>query len=162
LIGSEKQETNTRLETPSEPEAVSASTPETTASMSYSGSGQGTARTPVLSDQHAAGAGLSQPSGAGLGEPSAGAAPWSDPNAGAPVRQAQERTDRDPPRNEGMRPQLPRRHAQASLVPELLDTPTAREDDAEPRHNPGLMAAFQKGMRSGQEDDLTDEFGGTD
>jgi signal transduction histidine kinase len=60
----------------------------------------------------------------------------------------------------GERPALPRRRAQANLAPELLNAPALQQDDQEPEHNPGLMAAFQRGMRSGQENgDVAD---GTD
>jgi hypothetical protein len=34
------------------------------------------------------------------------------------------------------------------------------DDDADTGYNPGLMAAFQNGMRSGQEEDTTDRPGG--
>jgi signal transduction histidine kinase len=52
----------------------------------------------------------------------------------------------------GERPPLPRRRAQANLAPELINVPAPQEDDQEIRPNPGLMAAFKTGMRSGQED----------
>jgi hypothetical protein len=71
------------------------------------------------------------------------------------------RPDADPPGDGGRRPDLPRRHAQTSLAPELLKAPAPRDDDADTGHDPGLMAAFQKGMRSGQEEDPTDGIGGT-
>ncbi|WP_433464562.1 sensor histidine kinase [Spirillospora sp. CA-128828] len=53
----------------------------------------------------------------------------------------------------GERPRLPRRQAQASLVPELLNPPAPQQDDPELEHDPGLMAAFQKGMRGAEESD---------
>jgi signal transduction histidine kinase len=62
------------------------------------------------------------------------------------------------------RPPLPRRRAQANLAPELIDAPAPQQqdEDQEIEHNPGLMAAFQKGMRSGQEDrDVADGTDGT-
>ncbi len=52
----------------------------------------------------------------------------------------------------GERPTLPKRHAQTNLVPELLQTPVPLDDDLCDQ-NSGLMAAFQRGMRSGQEAD---------
>ncbi|TMQ92947.1 ATP-binding protein [Actinomadura soli] len=59
------------------------------------------------------------------------------------------------PGNGGARPPLPRRQAQTHLPPELADAPVFQQDDQdqEVEHNPGLMAAFQKGIRSVQEDD---------
>jgi signal transduction histidine kinase len=51
----------------------------------------------------------------------------------------------------GERPSLPRRRAQANLPPELVNAPAPQQDDQELEHNTGLMAAFQRGMRSGQE-----------
>ncbi|HXA58223.1 MAG TPA: ATP-binding protein, partial [Streptosporangiaceae bacterium] len=55
----------------------------------------------------------------------------------------------------GERPSLPRRRAQANLPPELVNAPAPQQDDQEDdeefEHNSGLMAAFQRGMRSGQE-----------
>ncbi|MBO2457647.1 sensor histidine kinase [Actinomadura violacea] len=57
------------------------------------------------------------------------------------------------PLPDGERPQLPRRRAQQHLSPELAAAPARREPDQEAEHNPGLMAAFQKGMRSALEND---------
>jgi signal transduction histidine kinase len=53
----------------------------------------------------------------------------------------------------GERPELPRRHAQANLMPELLNAPVPRSNDHEADHDPGLMAAFKRGILSGEEDD---------
>ncbi|MBT2487982.1 ATP-binding protein [Streptomyces sp. ISL-96] len=45
------------------------------------------------------------------------------------------------------RPSLPRRRSQESLVPQLRETPVARPDNEYPAlHDPGLMAAFQRGI----------------
>ena len=44
------------------------------------------------------------------------------------------------------RPQLPRRRSQQHLVPQLRDTPAPRRDDEPALHDPGLMAAFQRGI----------------
>ncbi|MFF4453457.1 sensor histidine kinase [Streptomyces goshikiensis] len=51
-------------------------------------------------------------------------------------------------RTESDRPPLPRRRAQEHLVPQLRETPAARRPaQAEPpAHDPGLMAAFQRGF----------------
>ncbi|WP_353945987.1 ATP-binding protein [Streptomyces sp. HUAS MG91] len=45
------------------------------------------------------------------------------------------------------RPQLPRRRAQEHLAPQLRGGPAPRQDDDPPAgHDPGLMAAFQRGI----------------
>ncbi|MET8828612.1 ATP-binding protein [Streptomyces sp. NPDC004610] len=45
------------------------------------------------------------------------------------------------------RPQLPRRHAQHHLAPQLRERPAGREDpDTDEGHDPGLMAAYQRGV----------------
>ncbi|TYB48420.1 sensor histidine kinase [Actinomadura chibensis] len=61
----------------------------------------------------------------------------------------------------GARPELPRRQAQASLAPELQNPPTPQQDDQEIEHNPGLMAAFKRGVRGAQESDGADDDAGT-
>jgi signal transduction histidine kinase len=154
LIGSE-EELETR-QTPAQPEPVGALTTGTSAlpsaaelspSMPLSGSGQGAATmAPVLSDHEA--------TASRLGETSSPA--WEDQSA------SPQRLDPAPPGNADRRPDLPRRHAQANLAPELLTTtPAPPADEPEPDHNPGLMAAFKKGMRSGQDEGPGDEAGNT-
>ncbi|MCX4722557.1 sensor histidine kinase KdpD [Streptomyces sp. NBC_01306] len=45
------------------------------------------------------------------------------------------------------RPDLPRRRSQQHLVPQLKDAPAPRTDEEHPAvHDPGLMAAFQRGI----------------
>ncbi|MEU0083315.1 ATP-binding protein [Streptomyces sp. NPDC006274] len=44
------------------------------------------------------------------------------------------------------RPPLPKRRSQEHLVPQLRDTPAPRGDDEPALHDPGLMAAFQRGI----------------
>jgi hypothetical protein len=44
------------------------------------------------------------------------------------------------------RPQLPKRRSQEHLVPQLRDAPAPRKDDDPALHDPGLMAAFQRGI----------------
>ncbi|MET4921074.1 ATP-binding protein [Streptomyces sp. PSRA5] len=44
------------------------------------------------------------------------------------------------------RPQLPRRRSQEHLVPQLRDAPAPPGDDEPVLHDPGLMAAFQRGI----------------
>jgi signal transduction histidine kinase len=149
LIGSEEAERAPQLEppVPAEPvAALSAAVPGGySSSATHSGSAYGTVQAKA-------------PGGSATGEhPVAGA--WRDPGTGPAPRQADGRTD--PPKDAGQRPELPRRHAQANLAPELLNTaPAPRNEDADAGHNPGLMAAFQKGMRTGQEDEPADETGG--
>ncbi len=47
----------------------------------------------------------------------------------------------------GKPPQLPRRRAQEHIAPQLRDGPTPRQDTDDPAgHDPGLMAAFQRGI----------------
>ncbi|MEV0096746.1 ATP-binding protein [Streptomyces sp. NPDC050738] len=47
----------------------------------------------------------------------------------------------------GSRPLLPRRRSQENLVPQLKEAPVPRRDDEHPEaHDPGLMAAFQRGI----------------
>jgi hypothetical protein len=38
------------------------------------------------------------------------------------------------------------------MVPELLNAPMPQEQDDEIEHNPGLMAAFRRGVRGAEED----------
>ncbi|MEV6652899.1 ATP-binding protein [Streptomyces sp. NPDC051219] len=44
------------------------------------------------------------------------------------------------------RPQLPKRRSQEHLVPQLRDAPARRKETEQPVHDPGLMAAFQRGI----------------
>ncbi|MFF9850734.1 ATP-binding protein [Streptomyces litmocidini] len=44
------------------------------------------------------------------------------------------------------RPLLPKRRAQEHLVPQLRDEPVARKSEEHALHDPGLMAAFQRGI----------------
>lgn len=43
-------------------------------------------------------------------------------------------------------PQLPRRANQEHLVPQLREAPAPRSDDEQALHDPGLMAAFRRGI----------------
>ncbi|MEV7374374.1 ATP-binding protein [Streptomyces sp. NPDC090301] len=70
--------------------------------------------------------------------PSAGAAPPATPASFfSPLPPAPEA---------GGRPALPKRHAQEHLVPQLRDEPAARRPEEHALHDPGLMAAFQRGI----------------
>ncbi|MFF3863173.1 sensor histidine kinase [Streptomyces sp. NPDC002209] len=68
-------------------------------------------------------------------------APSARPAAPLAVSVPAARTDPD-------RPPLPRRRAQHHLAPQLRDAPVPRRADApeQPVHDPGLMAAFQRGF----------------
>src|SRR5690606_38842354 len=61
----------------------------------------------------------------------------------------------------GERPPLPRRQAQTHLAPELVEAPAipqdVQDDEEEIEHNSGLMAAFQRGIRSAQENDSSSD-----
>ncbi|MFC9946461.1 sensor histidine kinase [Streptomyces pratensis] len=45
-----------------------------------------------------------------------------------------------------VRPQLPRRSNQENLVPQLREAPVPRAEDENALHDPGLMAAFRRGV----------------
>ncbi|MFL6051708.1 MAG: ATP-binding protein [Actinoallomurus sp.] len=112
-----------------------------------------TAQPPATWDQHPATP--VRQSGPPAGVPNSGQAPaWPTPAAGTgSALPGQAET--------GERPPLPRRRAQANLAPELIDAPALQQqEDQEVELNPGLMAAFQKGMRSGQQ--VADVADGTD
>jgi signal transduction histidine kinase len=51
-----------------------------------------------------------------------------------------------PVRDTADRPRLPRRRAQENLVPELRGGPVVRPDTEPAGHDPGLMAAFRRGI----------------
>ncbi|WP_433176074.1 ATP-binding protein [Actinoallomurus sp. CA-150999] len=140
LIGSEPPKTSGQPATPPAPAPVS----------STAASGAFTSPQPLSATGPAAGV-----------RPGGRSEAWQDGSADASVRH----TDRPPapasPASDDRRPALPRRRAQTNLVPELINAPAPRDDDADVSHNPGLMAAFRKGVRSGRDEDLADEPGGT-
>ncbi|RPK88500.1 ATP-binding protein [Streptomyces sp. ADI98-10] len=95
--------------------------------------------------------------------------PASPPERGgrtvpAPVHERGDRTapapvhERDPlPAPSPARPELPKRTNQESLVPQLREAPAPRVEDEHALHDPGLMAAFRRGVglaeaRTAQED----------
>ncbi|MFD0037963.1 ATP-binding protein [Streptomyces anulatus] len=57
---------------------------------------------------------------------------------------AHERDDRPAPSRS--RPELPKRTNQESLVPQLREAPAPRVEDEHAMHDPGLMAAFRRGV----------------
>ncbi|MFC9585445.1 ATP-binding protein [Streptomyces yangpuensis] len=68
--------------------------------------------------------------------------------APAPVAEARSAPGGGPVGQAGERPTLPRRRAQQHLAPQLRDAPAPRRpaDAGQPVHDPGLMAAFQRGF----------------
>ncbi|MFB4420143.1 ATP-binding protein [Streptomyces sp. QL37] len=62
------------------------------------------------------------------------------------------------------RPQLPRRSNQEHLVPQLREAPVPRAEDANALHDPGLMAAFRRGVdlaeaQTAEESEPSDAYG---
>ncbi|WP_370086551.1 ATP-binding protein [Streptacidiphilus sp. MAP12-16] len=51
-----------------------------------------------------------------------------------------------PPERDDIRPPLPKRTQQAHLAPQLRDAPAQRHGESAPDYDPGLMAAFQRGV----------------
>lgn len=149
LIGSEEEppapaERATAETAPPVP-ALTAGTPGAVASAPVPGSGHGTRPAPKTST-------------------TASAARWGDPAPPPPPQENEQSAPvavhRPEPRASadagpgGPRPELPRRRAQQNLAPELRQTPALPDDeDPDTGHNPGLMAAFQQGMRSGRADE---------
>ncbi|MGA5468222.1 ATP-binding protein [Streptomyces arboris] len=62
----------------------------------------------------------------------------------APAAFVPERVDRPAP--PAARPELPRRANQEHLVPQLREAPVPRVEDEHALHDPGLMAAFRRGV----------------
>lgn len=86
-------------------------------------------------------------------EPSAPAAPVAAPEPAAPTApvpvpaQAEHGRSAEAPAPAGpARPQLPRRSNQEHLVPQLREAPVPRAEDDNVLHDPGLMAAFRRGV----------------
>ncbi|WP_412076106.1 sensor histidine kinase [Streptomyces xanthophaeus] len=80
---------------------------------------------------------------------------WSEPRAGA-LPEPQPGTPAGSPA-EKRRPPLPRRRAQQHLAPQLREAPAPRRtgDSEQPLHDPGLMAAFQRGFGRAQSEHRT-------
>ncbi|MEU1125712.1 ATP-binding protein [Streptomyces sp. NPDC005899] len=76
--------------------------------------------------------------------PAAGPPPYR-PAQGARVATADEEP-RAEPGTAPARPQLPRRSNQEHLVPQLRKAPVPRVQDGDELHDPGLMAAFRRGV----------------
>ncbi|AVZ76532.1 ATP-binding protein [Streptomyces lunaelactis] len=82
----------------------------------------------------------------------------SPPNHSAPANGSAPANRSAPSENsDGMgRPQLPKRRSQEHLVPQLRDAPAPRKDDDQAIHDPGLMAAFQRGIGLAESQPLAD------
>jgi signal transduction histidine kinase len=62
---------------------------------------------------------------------------------------------------QGVRPPLPHRHRQAHLAPQLQDVPVTRTEEPVGDQDPGLIAAFMRGVSQGEtEPDKEDGFRG--
>lgn len=68
------------------------------------------------------------------------------PPATPPAGRTTEETGAGSVRGTMTRPQLPRRSNQEHLVPQLRDAPAPRTEDENATHDPGLMAAFRRGI----------------
>ncbi|MEU0161671.1 hypothetical protein ABZ154_23240, partial [Streptomyces sp. NPDC006261] len=68
----------------------------------------------------------------------------SAPDRSAPAAFVPERVDRPAP--PAARPELPKRANQEHLVPQLREAPAPRVEDEHALHDPGLMAAFRRGV----------------
>lgn len=71
----------------------------------------------------------------------------------------------DHPTQPVARPQLPKRANQEHLVPQLREAPAPRVEDEHALHDPGLMAAFRRGIdlaeaQTAQEEGTTTGYGG--
>ncbi|MFG3350633.1 sensor histidine kinase [Streptomyces sp. NPDC048001] len=68
------------------------------------------------------------------------------PMASAPAGHPEPDPATAPVRGAEGRPRLPRRRSQEHLVPQLREAPATRREDEHTLHDPGLMAAFQRGI----------------
>ncbi|MEU0376256.1 ATP-binding protein [Streptomyces cyaneofuscatus] len=80
----------------------------------------------------------------------------------APAAFVPERVDRPAP--PAARPELPKRANQEHLVPQLREAPVPRVEDEHALHDPGLMAAFRRGVdlaeaQTAQEEGTGGEYG---
>ncbi|SCD70971.1 hypothetical protein GA0115243_10391, partial [Streptomyces sp. ScaeMP-e83] len=77
----------------------------------------------------------------------------------APAAFVPERVDRPTP--PAARPELPKRANQESLVPQLREAPAPRVEDEHALHDPGLMAAFRRGVDLAEAQTAQEEGTGT-
>ncbi|WP_411080272.1 ATP-binding protein [Streptomyces sp. cmx-18-6] len=83
----------------------------------------------------------------------------SAPERPAPAAFVPERVDRPAP--PASRPALPKRANQEHLVPQLREAPAPRVEDAHALHDPGLMAAFRRGVDLAEAQNAQEEDPGT-
>ncbi|MFE0039347.1 sensor histidine kinase [Streptomyces sp. NPDC059015] len=76
----------------------------------------------------------------------AGTPPAQPPPRPPAPRHASSSSDSSAVRGTMGRPQLPKRRAQEHLAPQLRDEPAPRRTEEQALHDPGLMAAFQRGI----------------
>ncbi|SEC02180.1 ATP-binding protein [Streptomyces sp. TLI_105] len=85
----------------------------------------------------------------GYGDPGAAPATPDRPTGAGPAGPPAHLLSPLPPApraEEDGRPLLPKRRAQEHIVPQLRDEPVARKTEEHALHDPGLMAAFQRGI----------------
>ncbi|MFF4744669.1 ATP-binding protein [Streptomyces chengbuensis] len=82
----------------------------------------------------------------GTAHPAAPPPPVQTPAQPPAPRHASPPADSQAVRGTMGRPQLPKRRAQEHLVPQLRDEPAPRRPEEQALHDPGLMAAFQRGI----------------
>ncbi|MFE2295971.1 ATP-binding protein [Streptomyces sp. NPDC059452] len=83
----------------------------------------------------------------------------SVPDRSAPPAFIPERVDRPAP--PAARPELPKRANQEHLVPQLREAPAPRVEDEHALHDPGLMAAFRRGVDLAEAQNAQEEENGT-
>ncbi|MFC8727788.1 ATP-binding protein [Streptomyces bacillaris] len=84
------------------------------------------------------------------------------PDRPAPAPFTPQRVDRPAP--SAARPELPKRSNQEHLVPQLREAPAPRVEDEHALHDPGLMAAFRRGIdlaeaQNAQEEETATGYG---
>ncbi|MEU3654197.1 ATP-binding protein [Streptomyces sp. NPDC032161] len=97
----------------------------------------------------------------------AGPPPGARPTGDGPRARDGEHDGSGAARGAAVRPRLPRRSTQEHLAPQLRQPPTPRTEDEHALHDPGLMAAFRRGIdlaeaRSESEADIDGRGTGTD
>ncbi|MFD3959946.1 sensor histidine kinase [Streptomyces bacillaris] len=102
------------------------------------------------------------PDGSARPAPDRTAPPATVPDRPAPAPFTPQRVDRPVP--PAARPELPKRSNQEHLVPQLREAPAPRVEDEHALHDPGLMAAFRRGVdlaeaQNAQEEETTTGYG---
>ncbi|MFJ9048563.1 ATP-binding protein [Streptomyces bacillaris] len=102
------------------------------------------------------------PDGSARPAPDRTVPPATAPDRPAPAPFTPQRVDRPVP--PAARPELPKRSNQEHLVPQLREAPAPRVEDEHALHDPGLMAAFRRGVdlaeaQNAQEEETTTGYG---